>query len=176
LGSYPTRPIHDPPPVAVEAIGRITVAWGRLEYTIKLAIKSCLGVGFDEGMLQAEEHMKLENMVEELRGLFSLQKWTPEELAEINYVLDKVLSLNEFRQHVIHSAWTADGDQLLMMRVRFKRDEEGVLIKDVEGRKQLDPLTIAVTLEYLQSFAAVVDRLWRYLNQRRNELPPSRSH
>jgi hypothetical protein len=173
---YPTRSIHDLPPIAVEAIGRITVAWGRLEYTIKLAIKSCLGVSLDQGMLQAEEHIKLENMVGELRDLFSRRQWTPERLAEIHYVLDKVLSLNEFRQHVTHSAWTVDGEELLMMRVRFRRDEEGLLIKDVEGRKQLDPLTITVTLEYLQSFAAVVDRLWRYLNQRRNELPPFRSH
>ena len=63
-----------------------------------------------------------------------------------------------------------------MMRVRFLKDDEGRLVKDLDGRKQLDPLTIAVTLEYLQSFAAVVDRLWRYLNQRRDELPPFRSH
>ena len=103
----PTRPIHDPAPEAVEAIGKITVAWGRLESTITLAIKSCLGLGFDDGMLQAEEHMKLENMVEELRGLFSLRRWTPEDLAKSTMFWTRCLA-DEFRQRATRWARTVE--------------------------------------------------------------------
>jgi len=37
-----TTPIHDPEAEVVEEMGRIAIAWGRVEYVIKLTIKTCL--------------------------------------------------------------------------------------------------------------------------------------
>ena len=42
------------PPVFFESIGRVTVAFGRLEYVLKLAIKRLGALPFDEAMFEVD--------------------------------------------------------------------------------------------------------------------------
>lgn len=72
----PRYPTIDPDPEVIEEIGRIVVAWGRLEYVLKLGVKSCLDQGFSAGMLYAEE-LRQNELATEFRALLAQRPWPP---------------------------------------------------------------------------------------------------
>jgi hypothetical protein len=76
------------PDEIVLEIGRITVAWGLLEYILKLTIKRLLNLPtFSEGMFHAEKTGRVEDLLKEIRKLLDEHELNPVGRAMIDKVL-----------------------------------------------------------------------------------------
>jgi hypothetical protein len=156
------QPITDPDPAVIAEIGRITIAWGRLEYVMKLAIKRCLGRPFSEGMLHAEKRRQFSELLKELRGQFAQQTLDKETRALLDKVLAQIEDLNEKRQDIIHSSWTVSPEGHPRM---WRSNME----KDAAGMWALASTIIDTDLNWLCALTNEIDTCWKILNQFRPE-------
>jgi hypothetical protein len=160
------HPTIDPPPAIVMEIGKATMAWGRLEYVLKLTIKSCLDIGFVEGMQHAESKFKVMEIVNDLKKLLRERDYTDAKLAEIEWVLGQVEDFCELRNDVIHSAWTVHGGQPMMIRSQLEIN--------ASGKRQLAQQLIKSYLVWMRKFLENIESCRMYLSRVRCNLPPKR--
>ena len=90
-----------------EALGRLVVAFGRVEYEIKLAVKSLSGKGFTAGMAEAEDSGQFWKLCKKARSLAA--KGLPEgPLSTFLALIDEVINLAPNRNDNLHALWTTD--------------------------------------------------------------------
>ena len=118
-------PISDDFPAGFyEEVGRLVIAFGRLEYLIKLCFKDLQGKGFTIGMAAAGyESQAFADFCGETGKLTKLAK---SELSTTDAdafcdLIKKVLPLGTFRNDAVHAWWYADFKGL-PSRIRPKRD------------------------------------------------------
>lgn len=109
----------DFPPLFYDELGRIAVAVGRIEYSLKLCIKDFMGEGFTAGMLIAEEIRNFSDLCTKAIAL-SDEKNEVESRVAFRNIVDRVRKLGSERNDMIHAFWTAREDRT-PLRVRPER-------------------------------------------------------
>jgi hypothetical protein len=99
---------NDFPSGFYEAIGSLAVVFGRVEYEIKLAVKSLSGKGFSAGMAEAESSGQFGKLCRKAKTLAS-KKLPEPHLSTFLNLIDKALSLAPDRNDNLHALWTTDG-------------------------------------------------------------------
>ena len=104
------RPVtvkDDFPPGFHEALGRLAVAFARVEYLTKLAVKSLSGKGFTAGMEHAESQRQFGNLCREAKKLATYRLPEPQ-AATFCGLIDEALKLAIERNDNLHALWTTD--------------------------------------------------------------------
>lgn len=118
-------PISDDfPPDFYEEVGRLVIAFGRLEYLIKLCFKDLHGNGFTIGMAEAEyDAQSFADICGETGKLTKLAKseLSTTEADAFCELIKKASPLGTFRNDAVHAWWYADVKGL-PSRIRPKRD------------------------------------------------------
>src|SRR5438445_73395 len=87
-----------------ESLGRLVVAFGRVEYEIKLAVKTLSGKGFSAGIAEAESCRQFRNLCEKAKTL-AAKKLTEPYLATFTALIDKALKVVPHRNDNLHALW-----------------------------------------------------------------------
>lgn len=139
-----------------EEFARLVVAFGRLEYLIKLCVKDLFDKGFTEGMVEAESKRQFSDLCKKAKMLAN-DKLSQIQVANFSKLLDQAIALAEFRNDTVHALWTAD-QKGTSLRIRPKWDKSAKsvdwgLSTDVplcefqEKRKQIEDLYQALEAE-----------------------------
>ena len=115
----------DFPDTFFPALARLVVAFGRVEYLIKLTIKSLLGQGFTPGMTEAERERAFSDLC--IRAKECADEKLPSEQAETyGKLLDCARALAEQRNEHVHAYWTAVGGQAMRYRPYWDKSEKAL--------------------------------------------------
>ena len=96
---------NDFPPGFFEAIGQLAVAFGRLEYEMKLAVKTLSGKGFSQGMAEAESYGQFYWRCERTKALAEKELLAPH-LEIFIRLIDEAKVLAPERNNNFHALWT----------------------------------------------------------------------
>jgi hypothetical protein len=88
------------------ALGKVVVAQGRVEYELKLALKSLLSKGFTIGMAEAESDSRFWKLCEKVKALATKKLPEPHQGAFIRQV-GRAERLAKERNDHIHALWTS---------------------------------------------------------------------
>lgn len=147
-----------------DELAQLVVAFGRVEYVIKLCVKSLSGEGFTKGMAHAESRGQFRRLCNRAKEL-ATQKLPPSQAASFNILIDKALKLAQERNDNTHALWTTDQYQ---KPVRY-RPFWNTKTKDLEWRSG------QVTAQELQGIQKKMHRLFRTLDKERKSWNPSAS-
>src|SRR5947209_2524485 len=100
----------DFPPGFYEALGRLAVAFGRVEYEIKLAVKSLSGKGFTAGMAEAESSGQFARLCKKAKSLAAARRLPQPHLSTFARLLDDAMHFAPERNDTLHAVWTAHGN------------------------------------------------------------------
>jgi hypothetical protein len=99
-----------------DALGRVIVGFGRLEYQMKLVVKRLKGDSFTEGMLRAEVLRNMKPLCDKAKKLYAVRVADPDRRAAFAKILERSEVLwEELRNDIIHSFWTAGPDSAALM-------------------------------------------------------------
>lgn len=108
-------------PLFFDEMGRLVVAAGRVEYILKLCLKSFLGKGFTPGMLEAEKVRTLSSLCDEV-AKHANQKLNHQQQANFCPLIDKIKVLADQRNDTVHALWTTtDSREPFRIRPELKR-------------------------------------------------------
>jgi hypothetical protein len=103
-------------PLFYDELGRLAVAVGRIEYTLKLCIKDLKGEGFTPGMLFAESIRRFSGLCDTVIEL-SNEMYSEAATSHFRAVVEGIRELGGERNDMIHAMWTATEDRVAL-RVR----------------------------------------------------------
>jgi hypothetical protein len=104
-----------------DEFARFVIAFGRLEYLIKLCVKDLLGKGFAQGMATAEGPAfrgLCEKAIEALKD--SHERLNQDQVDASTKLINDALEVADYRNDTIHAAWTTDSNGQ-PMRIRPKK-------------------------------------------------------
>ena len=140
-----------------EEYARLVIAFGRLEYIIKLCFKSLHGQGFKKGMEQAESKRQFTELCEEVI------KKAREELDQSGRLCDlieRAKKLADYRNDTIHAMWTTDSNgQPYRVRPKLERLDK--------KRSLLNWRNQTVPVSKLRSKREKIENLWQALDVER---------
>jgi hypothetical protein len=140
------------------ALGRMVVAAGRVEYELKLVLKSLLGKGMAEGMEEAERKgRRLSGLCERVMQL-AAQKLPDRERVAVGKQVAKALKLMDQRNDHIHAFWVP-GPRRNAARIRPRLDKSANAVRWDRSRP--------VRISELHALAANLRGLQRALNKAR---------
>jgi hypothetical protein len=139
------------------ALGKVVVASGRVEYELKLCLKSLLGQGFTIGMAQAESDPRFSKLCERIKELAAKKLSEPHRSAFIRQVEKAEKQARERNDHV-HALWTA-GQGGNALRLRPFWDKNAKKVSWSRNRR--------VRISELNKLAAKSRRLQRAINKAR---------
>lgn len=106
-------PISDDFPASFyEEVGRLVIAFGRLEYLLKLCFKDLHGKGFTLGMAEAEYEARAFACFCEQMANLAASQLSPTKADAFCDLIKKASSLGTFRNDTVHAYWYADLKQL----------------------------------------------------------------
>jgi hypothetical protein len=148
-----------------DALGRFAVAFGRVEYEIKLAVKSLSGKKFSEGMVDAESSGAFGRLCRKAKQ-YANKKLDDPQLSTFHKLMDAALKLAPDRNDTLHAMWTTDGQG------------EAVRYRPYLGRKQrnLKWRSRPVPLAELHRLEAELLQLWKDIRAQKKAWPPLRSN
>ncbi len=152
------------PPEFYDELAQLVVAFGRVEYVIKLCVKSISGQGFTKGMAHAESRGQFRRLCNRAKEL-ATQKLPPSQATRFNALIDKALKLAQERNDNTHALWTTDQYQ---NPVRY-RPFWNRKTKDLEWRSG------QVTAHELRAIHEEMHRLFHALDTERKSWKPSAS-
>jgi hypothetical protein len=97
-------------------MGRLVVAFGRLEYLIKLCVKDVTRRGFTRGMIEAKSERQFNKLCERAKKL-AIKHLTHDAANQFCQVIDYVRKLANERNDAVHALWTTD-DKGKPLRIR----------------------------------------------------------
>lgn len=150
----------DFPPGFYEEFARLVVAFGRLEYLIKLCIKDLSNKGFTEGMVEAESIRQFRDLCEKAEAL-AKGKLNQSQVATL---LNQAIELAEFRHDTVHASWTTN-PQGAPLRIRPKWDKSAKSV--VWSRSTVVPLC------EFQKKRKQIEELYQALEEARKTWLPS---
>lgn len=145
----------DFPPLFYDEFGRLVVAFGRLEYLIKLCVKDLLAEGFTKGMVKVESQRQFSNICD-CAKLRAGEKLTQAQAIAFSRLIDQAKAISEFRNDTVHAFWTTDSGQPLRLRpswvsatksVDWRRSKPIPLSEFQRVRKQIESLYQALAAE-----------------------------
>lgn len=104
-----------------EEFAYLIIAFGRLEYLIKLCFKDLFDKGFTKGMVEAEGRRQFSELCKNAKALANV-KLSQSQVATFSKLLDQAMALAEFRNDTVHALWTA-GPKGKLLRIRPKWDK-----------------------------------------------------
>ena len=151
-------PVHDVnndfPERFYEEFARLVIAFGRLEYFIKLCIKSLHGQGFELGMLEAESKRQYLELCKQAKQLG--QQKLPQSAAFCG-LIDQAEDVADSRHDNIHALWTTDArGQAFRVRPKLNKGKTSVdwdrtkrvLVSELRSkRKEVEELYEALHVE-----------------------------
>lgn len=141
-----------------EALGRFAVAFGRVEYVIKLAVKSLSGKEFNEGIKEAASYGQFRNLCKKAKELAD-EKLAMPEASTFSILIDKALNLATDRNANLHALWTAD-EKGTPFRYGYLSDAKG---------KRLDWHSRPVTIAELNNLTDALSKLYRDIDAARRK-------
>ena len=133
-------PINDSFPHGLhEALARLVIEFGRLEYLIKLCFKDLSEQGFDEGLLAAETIDGFQRLCNSARDA-ALEKLTDVEHSAFDRILRNASELAIYRNDSVHAYWTMENDVLMRIRIRQDGDaldwtrSRNVSVSEISGK------------------------------------------
>jgi hypothetical protein len=144
-----------------EEVGRLAVAFGRLEYLIKLCLKNLVDEGFTRGMAEAESQRQFSTLCKQAKQR-AYERLNQEQARAFSALLDQATNLANTRNDVIHALWTTDpaGEPL---RIRPRWDK---------ARSSVDwSSSHVVPMNLIQDTRSQIDNLYRELETLRKRWP-----
>jgi hypothetical protein len=141
-------------PLFYDELGRLAVAVGRIEYTLKLCIKDLKGDGSTAGMLFAEGIRNLSDLCNKAIELSDAKNREPDRSA-FRGVVEGIRKLAGERNDMIHAMWTVTGERVAL-RVRPERRKS---TNSVEWKKTrpVDMKELTTLRRTLESAYAVLE-------------------
>lgn len=141
-------------------IARIVIAVGRIEYFLKLCVKSLKGVGFSAGMEEAEKLQKIWVLIEEIeRELIArgkpLSTTTKDKLKDIEALVDE-------RNDMVHACWTVHPNGV-PLRIRPKYNRKAI------GKKLTWDKSSQITVAQLTKLRSKLECVARWLANERSK-------
>ena len=149
-----------------EALGRVIVAFGRLEYVIKLTVKSLMAEGFTLGMAHAESRAAFHRLCNRAKELGN-KRLPTDKATRFTALIDRAISLAPKRNDNSHACWTTDNDATPLRLRPFWNTRT--------DPSQLEWRTRTVTPEELCQIAADMNAVYRDLQQERKTWPTIRA-
>ena len=91
----------------LQAAGRVALAHGQLEYSLRMTVKSISGLSVQEA-LDATATMKVYELREKIKKLFKQKTRDESEKTRLDSLLNKAKRLSEERNILIHRPWARD--------------------------------------------------------------------
>ncbi|MBL6928256.1 MAG: hypothetical protein ISR44_03710 [Rhodospirillales bacterium] len=129
------------------AVGRLTIAFGQLDYILQITVKRLLQKSFGEGMAQAERLETINALKGRSTELFGLRVMDQASEAKFDKLIEKISGLYKKRQSVIHGFWGKD-NQGQVVRI-WKRKFQSTNLNDLghlyeavkQAVRELDTIT-----------------------------------
>ena len=119
-------PIRDDfPDTFYPALARLVVAFGRVEYIVKLTIKSLLDQGFTPGMTKAESLRAFRDQCKQAKR-YADEKLPSEQAETYGKLLDCALALAEQRNDHVHALWTTEDGQPKRYRLYYDTNKKAL--------------------------------------------------
>ena len=113
-------------PLFYDELGRLAVAVGRIEYTLKLCIKDLKGQGFTPGMLVAENIRRFSDLCDKVMEL-SDESNSEAQNSYFRSVVERIRELGSERNDMIHAMWTVTEDRVaLRVRPELRKGTQSV--------------------------------------------------
>lgn len=150
-------PIKDDfPPRFYDEFARLVVAFGRIEYLIKLCVKDLLAEGFTQGMAGAESQRQFSELCKKAKQGAG-DKLSQTQASAFFELIERAEALAEFRNDSVHALWTTDPNgQPLRIRPKWAKTTKSVdwsrshvvLLSEVQSnREQIERLYQALEVE-----------------------------
>ena len=146
------------------AYARVVVAFGRLEYTVKLAIKNLavslkISADFTNGISEAERQYQFSAMCDYVAKLHLEKYGEGEEGKELKKWVEQAKKFADVRNKILHGSLTIedDGTPIVMHTKRDKKSKTVVFTY------------ATLTTEALQHMQTKIENLWRGLHTVRAE-------
>lgn len=146
-----------------EEFARLAVAFGRIEYMIKLCIKSLGGKGFTAGMAHAESKRQFSVLCAEAKNGAG-GHLSSAEATSFCVLIDQVKDLADYRNDTIHALWTTDDKSGQPLCIRPKWDKASRSVDWSGGG--------IVTVRELRAMRQEMERLFQHLDAERKAWPP----
>lgn len=137
-----------------EEFARLVIAFGRIEYVIKLCIKSLGGKGFTKGMADAESKSQFSKLCKEAKKE-AKARLTAAQAKSVCTLIDDAKILGNYRNDTIHAFWTAHVETGQPLRYRPKWDKAS---KSVDWSRS-HPVTVRELGEKRQKMERLFQRL-----------------
>jgi hypothetical protein len=155
-----TVPIKDDfSPHFYEAIGKLAVAFGRVEYEIKLALKTLSGKGFSQGMAEAESTGQFWNLCKKTKALADKKLPSPRHEKFIR-LIDEALKLAPQRNNNLHALWTTESGKPFRYCAHWNKTN-----------KALEWRSAPVTITELKAHATTLLKLYASIHAARKAWP-----
>ena len=141
-------------PLFYDELGRLAVAVGRIEYTLKLYIKDLRGEGFTPGMLFAEDIRNFSDLCSKAIELADAKHKEPDRTF-LRSVLEGIRELGGERNDMIHAMWTVKSDRVAL-RVRPERTKKTKSI-NWKKTKPVEMMELTELRRRLESAYAVLE-------------------
>ena len=145
-----------------EEFARLAVAFGRIEYMIKLSIKSLGGKGFTAGMAHAESKRQFSVLCEEAKKEANARLY-PSQATSFYAIIDQAKDLGDYRNDTIHALWTTDDKTGQPLRIRPKWDKASKSVDWSRGGP--------VTVGELRATREEMERVFQALDTERQAWP-----
>jgi hypothetical protein len=121
-------PVNDDfPPGFYEEFARLVIAFGRLDYLIKLCVKDLSAEGFTRGMLEAESQVQFCKLCEKAKERAGQsQKLSQTQTHDFSELIDQAEVLADFRNDTVHALWTTKNGQSLRIRPKLVKVPKSV--------------------------------------------------
>lgn len=151
-------PVKDDfPPRFYDEFARLVIAFGRIEYLIKLCVKDLLAEGFTKGMTEAENQRPFCDLCTEAKKQAG-KKLSDMQASAFSGLIERAEALAEFRNDAVHALWTTDPNGQ-PLRIRPKWDKA---TKSVAWSR-----STVVLLNEIQSSREQIERLYQALEAER---------
>lgn len=149
-------PVHDDFSADhLAALGHFILAFGRVEYMVKLTVKSLSGQGFTKGMASAESKGQFGKLCVYGKKL-AITKLSSEQCDAYRALLKEAEALAIERNDNVHCLWTTEHDAPIRYRPFYNRTK-----KDLEWRSR------RVSADALDQLRANLDKLFHDLDKER---------
>lgn len=91
----------------LQAAGRVALAHGQIEHTLRMTVKSLSGLSVQEA-LDATDTMKVYELREKIKKLFKQKSCDESAKTKLDALLNKAKRLSDKRNGLIHRPWAKD--------------------------------------------------------------------
>lgn len=133
-----------------EEFASFIIAFGRLDYLIKLCLKDLIANGFTKGMVDAESTKQFSALCDKVKKLACKNQELSQIKIDILFkLIDQAKKIADFRNNIVHGLWTTDSNgQPFLIRPKWNNNLKSVdwysgvvLLIDIENnRKKIEDL------------------------------------